>query len=563
MHRIFLFLLLSTPVLATSEQAFEQHKQADSDLARDDQTLNGLYQDILRLLPTPEQDAFKQTQRQWLKERGSLTSLEKIKESYTNRLNDLHTLKEEKEKPYTASFFSKDATLDKAHVLDDLKKCPTFSCRLYELVIQSLDLPPKDRDAFLGSKAKALYENDQTRGGAKKTWPLAESAKMEEILFMAEHGYFQESERAYVDLTAPLWLAIQAPDLMNYDTGTSYRPYGLEILTNTSMSTLPHYEAFDRALDDLFVGNWLSGTIYRTFYSTQARVRDFISFAPTELDAYKKAPSIEDNALHHPELLKWSYLGPWNRKKYQALEKIFPLMASDLRAFYESVPPLAVFATHTTRALNAYLFFNFDTKIALASDKAYALFVTDTEKDLDLLLARTKDFDQTDWNAALAYAVLSNRPVQDLKRLVEKGAKVDAVIEEETPLMKAADRADVLLFLLGQKASVDAHNDFGKTALFYAIQFNNLDSVKALVEAGANVNTPLKITNDEQYYEFQFVLGFTPLAYSMRYGSPEMTTYLMEKGATLNGVDKEKLEEWVTNGGDTTRFKTHLALIKK
>jgi hypothetical protein len=49
----------------------------------------------------------------------------------------------------------------------------------------------------------------------------------------------------------------------------------------------------------------------------------------------------------------------------------------------------------------------------------------------------------------------------------------------------------------------------------------------------------------------------------MRYGSPEMTTYLVEKGAALNGVDKEKLEEWVTNGGDTTRFKTHLALIKK
>jgi hypothetical protein len=563
MRRLFLFLLLSTPVLATSEQAFEQHKQADSDLARDDQTLNTLYQDLLRLLPTSEQDAFKQTQRQWLKERGSLTSLEKIKESYTNRLSALHTLKEEKEKPYTASFFSKDATLDKARVLDDLKKCPTFSCRLYELVIQALDLPPKDRDAFLGSKAKALYENDQTRGGAKKTWPLAESAKMEEILFIAEHGYFKESERAYVDLTAPLWLAIQAPDLMNYDTGTSYRPYGLEILTNTSMNTLPHYEAFDRAVDDLFVGNWLSGTIYRTFYSTQTRARDFISFAPTELDAYKKAPSTEDNALHHSELLKWSYLGPWNRKKYQVLEKIFPLMASDLRAFYESVPPLAAFTAHTTRALNAYLFFNFDTKIALASDKAYALFVTDTEKDLDRLLARTKDFDQTDWNAALAYAVLSGRPVQDLKRLVEKGAKVDAAIDEETPLMKAADRADVLLFLLSQKAPVDAHNDFGKTALFYAVQFNNLDSVKALVEAGANANMQLKIMNEEQYYEFQFVLGFTPLAYSMRYGSPEMTTYLVEKGAALNGVDKEKLEEWVTNGGDTTRFKTHLALIKK
>ncbi|MBA4749532.1 MAG: ankyrin repeat domain-containing protein [Alphaproteobacteria bacterium] len=563
MHRLFLFLFLSTPVLATTEQVFEQHKQADSELARDDQTLNRLYQEILRLLPKHEQEAFKQTERGWLKERGNLPSLEKIKESYTQRLGDLRTLKKEKEKPYTASFFSKEAILDKAHVLDDLKKCPTFSCRLYELVIEALDLPPKDRDAFLGSKAKALYEKDQILGGTKITWPLGTSAKIEEILFMAEHGFFLENEHVREDLTVPLWLAIKVPDLMNYDTGASYRPYGLEILTNTSMSTLPHYEAFDRTLDDLFVGNWLSGTLYRTFYSTQARIRDFISFAPTALEAYKKAPSLEDKALHHPELLKWSYLGPWNRKKYQALEKVFPAMASDLRAFYESVPPLAAFAAHTTRALNAYLFFNFDTKIPLASDKAYALFVTPPEKDLDRLFMHTKDFNQTDWSAALAYAVLSGRPVQDLKRLVEKGAKVDAVIDEETPLMKAADRPDVLLFLLSQKASVDARNDFGKTPLFYAVQFNNLDSVKALVEAGANVNTPLKVMNEERYYEFQFILGFTPLAYSMRYGSPEMTAYLVEKGARLDGIDQETLKEWVSASGEEERFKTHLALVKK
>ncbi|MFN7365723.1 MAG: ankyrin repeat domain-containing protein [Alphaproteobacteria bacterium] len=565
MSYLFLLLFLTFPALATTDQAFETHRQADEELAQNDLALNVLYQEVLLLVSSNDREDFKKTQRQWLKDRRSLSALDTIKEHYRKRLYQLQGLKAEKEAAYTASFFTPEATLNKELVLNDLKKCPTFSCRLYELIIQSLEIPQNDRHSFLGRAANTLYENEQKTSTSlsKITWPFSNGANMEDILFMAQHGFFMEGERHALALVAPLWLVIQAPDLMNYDTGACYRPYGLEILTKASMGTLPHYEAFNRAVDDLFVGQWLSGTLYRTFYSGLARARDFISFAPTNLDATKHAPSLEDDALHHPELLKWSYLGPWNRKKYQALEKVFPLMVSDLRAFYKSLPPLAVFSAHATQYLNGYVYANFESTVPLASDKAYALFVMDPEKDLDRLLARAKNFDQTDWNAALSYGLLSGRPVQDLKRLVEKGAKVDAAIDGETPLMKAADRADVLLFLLSQKAPVDAHNDFGKTALFYAVQFNNLDSVKALVEAGANINTPLRLMNVEPYYEFQFVLGFTPLAYSMRYGSLEMTAYLVEKGATLTGIDREKLEEWVTNGGDTTRFKTHLELIKK
>ncbi len=65
--------------------------------------------------------------------------------------------------------------------------------------------------------------------------------------------------------------------------------------------------------------------------------------------------------------------------------------------------------------------------------------------------------------------------------------------------------------------------DQGMPVLFYAIQKKNLDVVKALVEAGADVNRRIPAIDPNKYY--------WPLAWARAQGTPEITEYLRRKGA--------------------------------
>ena len=159
----------------------------------------------------------------------------------------------------------------------------------------------------------------------------------------------------------------------------------------------------------------------------------------------------------------------------------------------------------------------------------------------------------------LRYKILSGAPADEIKALIEsKKAKGEKFDEPETPdtpdeiLMVAVHRPDVLKMLIencaesscsGLNTDVNAGNDFGKTALMYAAQYGFADSVKILLDAGADINAR---TNKTYMGEMCFGDDFcmlnaerTALMYAVQEGNLEIARYLVEKGADINLQDSQ------------------------
>jgi len=99
---------------------------------------------------------------------------------------------------------------------------------------------------------------------------------------------------------------------------------------------------------------------------------------------------------------------------------------------------------------------------------------------------------------------------------------------EKVTLMMAANNGDLsqVQKLLREGSDPNEHTDSGKTALHYATQSKNVSVVKALIQAGANVNA--KATGN-----------VTPLMLSldMAFGQPEIALALIRAGADVNAAD--------------------------
>lgn len=80
--------------------------------------------------------------------------------------------------------------------------------------------------------------------------------------------------------------------------------------------------------------------------------------------------------------------------------------------------------------------------------------------------------------------------------------------------------------LIERKYPLNRFDDLGKTPLHYAVQYNRIEVVKRLIEAGANVNA-----HDER------VIGNTPLSDYARECTYEMAKVLIDAGAdpTIRG----------------------------
>ena len=101
---------------------------------------------------------------------------------------------------------------------------------------------------------------------------------------------------------------------------------------------------------------------------------------------------------------------------------------------------------------------------------------------------------------------------------------------EEGLLPIAVQNPQAMKHLLSNHVDVNAINAFGKTALMYAAQHNNIASVKLLVQAGANINAETFIPFDPCRYTLT-TSGYTALHYAARYASYGVIKYLLESGA--------------------------------
>jgi ankyrin repeat protein len=133
---------------------------------------------------------------------------------------------------------------------------------------------------------------------------------------------------------------------------------------------------------------------------------------------------------------------------------------------------------------------------------------------------------ETDRYDIVTIAAVQN-DVEMLKIALAGGAKADTITSryDGTALIAAAHlgHAEVVRLLIAAKAPLDHVNNLSWTALLESIVLgnggkNHVDTLKALVDAGANVNMPDRA-------------GVTPLAHARERGYSEMVKILLAAGA--------------------------------
>ena len=130
-----------------------------------------------------------------------------------------------------------------------------------------------------------------------------------------------------------------------------------------------------------------------------------------------------------------------------------------------------------------------------------------------------------------------------IERLIAAGADANAALPGgESVLMTAArtGNSDAIKALLDHGADVNAKTPRGQTALMWAAAKNNADTVKLLVERGADINA--RTANDTRsewkprYAPFDAPppTGFTALLFAVRTSSIDAVRALLDAGADVN-----------------------------
>ncbi len=170
-----------------------------------------------------------------------------------------------------------------------------------------------------------------------------------------------------------------------------------------------------------------------------------------------------------------------------------------------------------------------------------------TQKNLADIIEQTASQDELD--QALRVALLHQRPQSVLELLLTKGARINT--DDESALFFALRNRDHVKFLLARGADVNYENGFGKTVLFYAIGFKDIEMVRLLLDHKADVNhsykgkeamTEIENEGNVPFYQSYCALAHgkrTPLMHAAQHGNVELIKLLLQRGAKLDSVDEE------------------------
>ena len=125
-------------------------------------------------------------------------------------------------------------------------------------------------------------------------------------------------------------------------------------------------------------------------------------------------------------------------------------------------------------------------------------------------------------------AASQNGHIDIVRILLANGANVDAQRDEgQTALIYATVHPDIVKLLLDAGAETELKSILGHTALLYASTEGNTETVKALIEGGADIDVK------------DVALDFTPLIYASMNGHTDIVKALIDAGADINVKSKK------------------------
>lgn len=143
--------------------------------------------------------------------------------------------------------------------------------------------------------------------------------------------------------------------------------------------------------------------------------------------------------------------------------------------------------------------------------------------------------------ATLHRLLISGSDIKTLKLVVDNIAKKTLDPSLESPISNAVKNTDALTLLLESGFDPEHNNNFGKTPLYYAIQFNQPVAVKKLLEVGAQVNHAYHKGNLGRWDCINITQwGRTPLMHAAQHSNVNILKLLVEQGADVKITDENK-----------------------
>lgn len=295
-----------------------------------------------------------------------------------------------------------------------------------------------------------------------------------------------------------------------------------------------------------------NGTIRFSFYRTEMLVNILAAVEPNPFkSSYKTLLWEEDyNDLGFvPDFHHWSIQGNWQKRKYSKIMSLRDNLIQKISEYY--INKFDALGSEAYKAAAFHIDRIIKSHTGRTGRSSRYLSECFNLSDLDSFvysgtLNRKKcssSKPSEDLRKLLGLAIVNGYSEEIIDMLIKKGAslKRDDDLDDvlETPLMLAAPYPKLLKMLLENGANVNDENNFGKTALMYAIQENNAESVKLLLKYGADVNQTTVTEKTSSWCSSLKADGRTPLMYAAWHSSPQILEILLENDADIGRRDSE------------------------
>ncbi len=444
---------------------------------------------------------------------------------------------------------------EKALLQYDLPIARIFLAYLYHSNLIGNDTPHPSVTTLLSQIKTEVDQPDDGWDAFEKDW---EGNKYEELDLILTHLFHLYLSKENSGICIPEWLfkkhtskMLDASWIGTYGGFSSVFILGSFCRNNESdyLHNLTKFNTFEKLLYEIYGNPGVGKCSGTREYHKQAiweKTEHIASIAP----AYYFNSSNKEIVKENYEFLKiWSNKGIWNKRKYKQLIGVLDSVKKDLGRHYSERFKLDNITAqkYAQSVMEEYIdmYTGSYPGDAVFEDSVYSQFTSDniTIEDIENLMP----LQQEDLDRALRLAVITQQSSEVIKYLINNGANINS--GDESAIILAVDQPQLLKILIDAGGDVNYENCFGKTAIYYAIQYDELETAKILIAAGADINhetLSLDVINSwkrerpecNDCYNIS-VGNRTPLMYAWWQGSVDMIKLLFENKADPSIFDSD------------------------